>query len=659
MRKLILLFIFCLFCMNAMAQTPTLQQKLYYTCKVWGFVKYYHSNVSTCHVNWDSVLLHTLPLVRSATTNNEFNDALDTILLAAGPMAIATTYFPDTLPAKLKRNRDWNWIATPMLRNDVQTQLDTIKNNFRPHIGCFVKVDPYEFTRTGIDPWGGYLEFLPDTTLLNINMSTSYPDMDHRQLMFFKFWNIICYFNPNNYVLDTPWDTTLYNNVIPMDVVADGRSLYLLYTRTGTLLNDTHVYDLSGSASYQSVPGVYAPKILLKYIDSQYVVVRSIETGINPGDAIVAINGMTTAQWEDSLAPYYSSSNQSVFRKIVCQDMLGREMYGTSETIVAQDSTGTNNFFHVECVTVINDPFYTNSYYPSDSLNSISWTTMGCDIGYVNMGNLQYADVANMYNDLHDKSAIIFDLRNYPNGTAWSISDLLYPYTMQNATFLQPDVTYPGTYYQAYNYNGSNGNPTPYTGKVIILMNEVTQSQAEYSCMLIGAMPGTIKVGSQTAGADGDVTWFSISNDLRFGYSSLGVFYPNGDSTQRIGIVPDSVVYPTRSGIRHSDDEVLDKALLIAGCGLETPNVQVNKTVVCAFPIPANDIVNITATGIEANEGSIELTDVTGRVLLQKDVTNNGGNIATTFDVKGLCAGMYFITLHAAEQQYTRKIIKE
>ncbi len=659
MRKLILLLICSLYGMNAMAQTPTLQQKLYYTCKVWGFVKYYHSNVSTCHVNWDSVLLHTLPLVRSAASSDQFNDALDTMLMSAGPMAISTSYFPDTLPAKLKRNRDWNWIAAPALRSDVQTQLDTIKNNFRPNINCWVTVDSNEATRGFTESWGGYLDFPLDTTLLNINTLSAYPDNDHRQLMLFKYWNIMRYFNPNNYVLDVPWDTTLYNNVIPMDVVGDPYSLYLLVTRIETQVDDAHTYGFSLSFNYGYLPGIYAPKIFLKYVDGQYVVAKSEETGIYPGDVIIFIDGMTTTQWEDSLKPYYSSGNLSILRKFICQNMMCRETYGTAESMIVEDSTGANHSFNLNCNTIVNDTFYTNYYYPNDSLNTISWTTMPCDVGYVNMGNLQYSDVTNMYNDLQEKSAIIFDLRNYPNGTAWSIADLMYPNVIQNATFLQPDVTYPGTYYQTYNYNGVNANPSPYTGQVIILMNEVTESQAEYSCMLIGAMPGAIKVGSQTAGADGDITWFKITDDLETGFSSLGVFYPNGDSTQRIGIVPDSVVYPTRAGIRHHNDEVLNKALQIAGCGLAVPYVQGNKTVVIAFPNPANDVVNISIASVQAVDAAITLTDVTGRVLMRQTANNTGGHIAASFDTRLLAAGMYFVIVNADGRQYVRKIAKE
>ena len=139
MKRLLLIFILSVIGQTTFAQTPTLQQKLYYTCKVWGFVKYYHSNVSTCHVNWDSVLLHTLPLVENATTNNQFNDALDTMLLAAGTMALSSIYFPDTLPPNLKYNRNWGWIDSSSFRVDVQTILDTIRNNFRPHSNCWVQ----------------------------------------------------------------------------------------------------------------------------------------------------------------------------------------------------------------------------------------------------------------------------------------------------------------------------------------------------------------------------------------------------------------------------------------------------------------------------------------------------------------------------------------
>ena len=48
--------------------------------------------------------------------------------------------------------------------------------------------------------------------------------------------------------------------------------------------------------------------------------------------------------------------------------------------------------------------------------------------------------------------------------------------------------------------------------------------------------------------------------------SGIGVYYPNGDETQRVGIIPDIEVKPTIDGIKKGRDELLEKAIdLILG----------------------------------------------------------------------------------------------
>ena len=650
MKKILFFLILVFIANNTFGQTPTLQQKLYYTSKVWGFVKYYHSNVSTCHVNWDSVLVSTLPIIRSAATDSAFNDALDTMLAAAGPMILSTTYFPDTLAPALKRNRDWSWISSPILRSDVQTQLDTIKNNFRPHANCWVEVNLAGST--------GYLLFPFDSLELNINTYVTYPDMDHRQLMLFKYWNIIRYFNPYNYVLDVPWDSTLYHYVLRFDSVSNSQSLFSLVLNIGSTLNDAHVYDLNYSYEYQSPPGFYRPQIRLSYIEGKYVVVKSAEIGIYPGDAIVSIDGLTTSQWEDSLGQFISAGNLSVFRRNMYEFMLGRVTYNGHETLVVEDSTGTDHTYTVTCSSSVATEysFYLGPYYPVDSIDSISWTTMPCNVGYVNMGNLQVADENAMYTDLRDKDAIIFDFRNYPNGTGRDIANLIYPNPVQVDITMDPDVTYPGTYFYYNDIVGLGGNPTPYTGKIILLMNEITQSQSEGDCMILGALPGTIKIGSQTAGTDGDVVFWKLSQDLSTGFTSKGVFYPNGDSTERIGIVPDSVVYPTRAGIRHKNDEVLDKALQVACTASSTQQLNIDKVTVKVFPNPASDAVTIRGINLHG-QITINITDITGRILIQK-VINSGGDFSSSFDIRSLSIGMYFAEVKTDTKRYVMKIIK-
>ncbi len=108
----------------------------------------------------------------------------------------------------------------------------------------------------------------------------------------------------------------------------------------------------------------------------------------------------------------------------------------------------------------------------------------------------------------------------------------------------------------------------PVTSKLKMLrrVNELTQSQAEYTAMAFRAGNNTIIIGSTTAGADGNVSTISLPGGLKTGISGIGVYYPDGTQTQRIGIIPDIQVEPTINGIKEGKDEVLEMAIkLIKG----------------------------------------------------------------------------------------------
>jgi C-terminal processing protease CtpA/Prc len=100
-----------------------------------------------------------------------------------------------------------------------------------------------------------------------------------------------------------------------------------------------------------------------------------------------------------------------------------------------------------------------------------------------------------------------------------------------------------------------------YTGKVAILVDEASISQAEYTAMAFRAAGNAIVVGSTTMGADGNVSQIPLPGGLNTAISGIGVFYPDKKPTQRIGIIPDFEVKPTIAGIRAGRDEVLEEAL--------------------------------------------------------------------------------------------------
>ncbi len=631
------------------AQNPTYQQKLYYTCKVWGFVKYFHSGVSTCQVNWDSVLIARLPSIQNAVTNSDFNNALDTLLIAAGPMAIVPGILPDTIAPALKRNRSFGWINDPVFRSDVKIILDTIKNNFRPHGECWVNNNSYTGSNYSL------LVFPHDSLMINDSLYLHYPNEAHRLLLLFKHWNIVNYFNPYNYVLSVSWDTTLYRNAIGIDSASTLDSFYRVFKKINGGLNDAHVEGLTSEWGEDFPASAFCAALVLRYIQGQYVVVKSGYPLVSVGDIFISVNGRTATYLEDSLRPYISAGNQAVFHRFMSRFLLaGSDEY---PSFTFQDSVGA---MHTH--TLVRDAssytnYFQNSYFPNDTLGLNAYYSLGCNIGYVNMGRLYPSEVNAMYTALHNKSAIIFDLRDYPNSTSLDIANLIYSGTRCFAKFMIPDTSYPGTFFWLNDSTGVTGNPDPYLGKVIILLNEETQSQAEFSCMVLQAMPNAIKVGNQTAGADGDVSYYDLSRDLQTGYSGLGVFYPNGDSTQRIGIKPDSVVYPTIIGIRHHRDEVLEKALQIANCPLSTLDIQLTKPSINVYPNPTNNLINISITGLNPGDITISVIDIMGKELQKINSALTSENFSSMLDLSNYADGIYLIQIRSKNSVFSNKVV--
>ena len=128
--------------------------------------------------------------------------------------------------------------------------------------------------------------------------------------------------------------------------------------------------------------------------------------------------------------------------------------------------------------------------------------------------------------------------------------------------FTNGNINNPGEFTFTSNLEIPNKGKT-YKGKLVVLVNELSQSQAEYTSMAFRAGDNTTIIGSTTAGADGNVSTIMLPGGLRTMISGIGVNYPNGVETQRVGIVPDIEVKPTIGGIRQGKDELLEKAIEI------------------------------------------------------------------------------------------------
>ena len=90
-------------------------------------------------------------------------------------------------------------------------------------------------------------------------------------------------------------------------------------------------------------------------------------------------------------------------------------------------------------------------------------------------------------------------------------------------------------------------------------LNSYSSTNNPVSCdfQLYKAIP----IGSTTAGADGNIALFKLPGDVSAVFSGLGVFYPDGTQTQRVGIKINTIITPTLKAVREGKDELIERAV--------------------------------------------------------------------------------------------------
>jgi C-terminal processing protease CtpA/Prc len=171
-----------------------------------------------------------------------------------------------------------------------------------------------------------------------------------------------------------------------------------------------------------------------------------------------------------------------------------------------------------------------------------------------------------MLDRLKNTRGIIFDMRGYPNSAYWALPQRLTDKTGIAAALIETPLA--GRSFSTPSFDSSVQTIFPrspdklvYRGSTVMLIDERTVSQAEHTGLFLRAANGTKFIGSPTAGANGEITTFSLPGGIGTGFSGQSVRHPDGRQLQRVGLVPDIEIRPTIKGIRAGRDEVLDRAV--------------------------------------------------------------------------------------------------
>lgn len=358
--------------------------------------------------------------------------------------------------------------------------------------------------------------------------------------------------------MDVKWNKTL-EEMLPNFIEAkNNNDFFIAFQKLTVRLNDSHVV----FHRYDGIKKHYLP-IITKIIDEKMIVTEILDNdimtsfNIKIGDIITKINDKSIKEIILEKRALIGGSNESVYLYNIIEPILS----GKSENIKLEFLIDGINTYK----TINWTDYNSNRYSIQEKRKSLSkkekFKLLDNNIGYVDIGLLKEKNIPEMIENLKYTKAIVFDMRNYPNNTWEEISKFLNSEEHVFAIYTKPDLKYPGRFKWSGNSTCGSNNPNYYRGKVIILLNELSVSQTEWTAMCFKTAPNTTIIGSQTAGADGNVSDIDFIKQIHTQFTGIGVYYPDGRETQRIGIVPDIEIKPTIKGIQEGRDEVLERAI--------------------------------------------------------------------------------------------------
>lgn len=510
------------------------------TAKVWGFVKYHHPAVTGGTQHWDFALLRQLPKLLASRNPAEAQKILVAWIDSLGPVAACASCAKTDTDWVIKPRLGWLDDAR-MLGPDLRARLGSIYRNRRGDEQFYVRLVP-----NVANP-----EFRNEPAYADVKV----PDAGFQLLTVFRFWNMIEYWFPYRDLIDENWDAVLRDSLLRVGLAQDRAAYRREVAALVARADDGHA-----NAGYGlGIPpeGDCLAPAHLRYIEGQFIV-KSLwadtQTDLRIGDVVIAIDGQPVKAIVDGARPYYGSSNENARLSRIAR-VLTRGACGDAKITVTRDTRVDLGVKRLPVDWTKLGPDGRNDR-PGETFQ---WLTP--KIGYLKLSTYKAADAAKYVTDLAKADALVVDIRNYPSEFAvFSLGTLLVDEPTPFARFTKADLANPGAFAWAVTMKLEPAKPH-FDGRVVILVDETAISQSEYTTMALAASPRAIVVGSQTAGADGNVSPITLPLDMRAGISGIGVYYVNRAPTQQVGVKIDVPCVSTIAGIRAGRDEVLDCAL--------------------------------------------------------------------------------------------------
>lgn len=392
-----------------------------------------------------------------------------------------------------------------------------------------------------------------------------FPRQDLRLLGLFRFWNIIDHFFPYKRLMDRDWDSALSEFIPKFEAAKDERAYALVMAEIATLTQDSHV-SLRNNPSLDRFLGIAQPPLRVRMIQGLPVVTQVLNEANDPsmglmvGDIILKVDGLPASDRMSQLRPYLPASTPQWLDHLLTVYLLR----GDDRTIAEVQARGKDGV--VKDVSLIRAKDFIPAIHFRGARSGDVVRILPGNIGYVDLDKLRIHEVDAMWDQLKATKGIIFDMRGYPNATIWTVGPKLninkakYIARINQPMVPRGEVGEDLLSREFYTKIESTEQPL-YSGRTVMLMDERTVSQSEYTGQYLKEANGTTFIGSPTCGANGDVTRMTMPGGTVISFTGQSIAHVDGRQLQRVGLVPDILVRPTLEGIRAGRDEVLDRGI--------------------------------------------------------------------------------------------------
>lgn len=632
MRFLLITIIFTANIGHSQIQREVYIERLLTTCKVWGYMKYHHTNVNQNAFDMDSLLVMKWKNIVYQPSNQAFKDSLSSMVASIGSTGqyISFNSFSGTIHDTPFHIPLYQWIDSIDINPSLRDSMRLIRNVFKNE-------SIHYFASDRIFP-----SFTFDS---KYSLLSSFPSDTFRYLALCRYWNQMQYtiaFIPND-KLD--WDAKFREHVIP---ILDAKNDYYYHHAFYDLFREVRDpnFQFESPILSEETNGLMLP-FECRWLDQKPIVTKifGLNHQVRKGDEWLELNGRSIQELMGEKRRYINAMSE----KSTAYHLLKL----VSKTKLLQN---------VAKFRRITGEIYTDTILLSvsyeDSLKEIkirnrTWfdtlTSSGCKIGYINLSKFNSLTYLSILDRLWGSDHLIIDNREAHDFTFSNFSKFFVKFDATLGFQASLIGARPGRYLLSKLRN-KDTILQYFQGQVTILNDETINTGSDVLSHYLASSPNVQIVGDTSGGRLSLHHYFYLlPGKLKIGHSSTISFDKNKKQITKIGVIPSHYAPNTQIGVYNESDETLANALKI--CQSRSIIGSIVKSEYQIYPNPASDKIYVDCFQCSSLRIKYKICDLQGRLILE-------GSFKEFIDLQQIKSGLYYLMLQREnEQDFVQKII--